>query len=39
MFPKDGYDLVVVHGLRVDQIIPQAGPLNLAHGAVTVLGS
>jgi hypothetical protein len=39
MFPKDGYDLVVVHGLRADQIIPQAGPLNLAHSAVTVLGS
>jgi hypothetical protein len=39
MFPKDGYDLVVVHGLRADQIIPQAGPLNLAHRAVTVLRS
>jgi hypothetical protein len=39
MFPKDGYDLVVVHGLRADQIIPQAGPLNLSHNAVTVLRS
>ena len=39
MFQKDGYDLVVVHRLRVDQIISQAGPLNLAHSAITVLGS
>jgi hypothetical protein len=39
MFQKDGYDLVAVHDLRADQIIHQTGPLNLAHSAVTVLGS
>jgi hypothetical protein len=39
MLLKDGYDLVVVHELRKDPIIPQAGPQNLSHNAVTVLRS